>query len=154
MAKTGKDDKFLGPEGLTSLGDAAGLGDANTPCEAMGQHEILPHEIVVSREDHVGWRLFLCKTPARVVLGIADGLGHHKVIVNQTMPPPNPLAAPVMPPPPPAGRYLLLWDVFPSGPDWQYVVEVAVNGVVVFRQFKSATSKLPAKRGFLFMEVR
>jgi hypothetical protein len=155
MAKTGKDaDKdSVSPEGMTSLGDAAGLADGKTPCEVMGQNEILPHEIVVNQKDRVTWRVFLCNTPAKAVLGIADGLGHHKVLVNQTMPPPNPLSVAVMPPPPPHGRYVLIWTLFPTGPDWQMVVEVAVNGAVVFRQFKGAKSKLPVPRGFLFMEV-
>lgn len=155
MAKTGKDAEKVSPEGLTSLGDVAALGlaAAQTPCEVMGQNEILPHEITVNRTDQVSWRVSLCNTPARAVLGIADGLGHQKVLVNQTMPPPNPLTVNVMPPPPPPGRYVLIWTLFPSGPDWQMVVEVAVNGVVVFRQFKGAKSTLPMPRGFLFMEV-
>ena len=156
MAKSGKnaDQSLVSPEGLGSLGEVVGVAAAKTPCEVLGQHEILPHEIVVTQTDQVGWRVFLCNSPARAVLGIADGLGHHKVLVDQTLPPPNPLPAVVMPPPPPRGRYVLIWTLFPSGTDWQMVVEVVVNGTVAFRQFKSAKSNLPVPRGFLFLEVQ
>lgn len=158
MAKTGKelDKTSVVPDGMESLGDAVGLGAAETPCEAMSKDkEVTPHEIFVKQTDAVIWRVFLCNAPALAVLGIADGLGHHKVLVNQKVPPPNPLPVAVMPPPAPPGRYVLIWTLFPPpGTDWQIVVEVVVNGVTVFRQFKSAKSKLPVPRGFLFMEVQ
>jgi hypothetical protein len=155
MAKTGKDADKVSPEGLTSLGDVAALGlaAAKTPCEVMGENEILAHEITVSRTDHVVLRVFLCNTPARVVVGISDALGHKGTLANQRVPPPNPLPVNVMPPSPPAGSYALIWALFETGPDWQMVVEVAVNGAVVFRQFKGAKSKVPVPRGFLMMEV-
>ncbi len=154
MAKTKDTDQdSIVPDGLSSLGAAAGIAAAKTPCEVMGENEILPHEISVKRTDQVSWRVYLCNTPARAVLGIADAMGHQKIIVNQAVPPPNPLTANVMPPPAPLGRYMLLWLLFPTGPDWQMVVEVAVNGVVLFRQYKSSKSTLPTTRGFLFMEV-
>jgi hypothetical protein len=155
MAKTGKDKSVIAPEGLGSLGDAVGLATTETPCEAMGKNEITPHEVFVKKTDEVIWRVFLCNAPALAVLGIADGLGHHKVLANQQVPPPNPLAATVMPPPAPAGRYVLIWTLFPPpGTDWQIVVEVAVNGATVFRQFKGAKSKSPVPQGFLFVEVQ
>lgn len=156
MAKAKESDKTaVVPEGLESLGDAVGLAAAQTPCEVLGKNEITPHEIFVKRTDEVIWRVFLCNAPAVVVLGIADGLGHHKVLANQPIPPPNPLPVKVMPPSAPPGRYVLIWTLAPPpGTDWQMVVEVAVNGTTVFRQFKSAKSNFPVPRGFLFMEVQ
>lgn len=155
MAKTGKDAEKVGPEGLTSLGDVAALGlaAAKTPCEVMGENEVPAHEIFVKRTDEVICRLFLCNTPARAVVGISDALGHQKVLANQVVPPPNPLPVNVMPPPLPVGRYALVWALFQTGPDWQMVAEVAVNGTVVFRQFRGAKSKVPVPRGFLMVEV-
>jgi hypothetical protein len=155
MAKTGKNPEkdSIVPDGLSSLGEAVGLANAQTPCEVMGQNEILTHEIAVNRTDEVVCRLFLCNTPARAVLGIADALGHQKVLANQKLPPPNPLTVTVMPPSPPAGRYALIWALFQTGPDWQMVAEVAVKGTVVFRQFRGAKSKVPVPRGFLMVEV-
>jgi hypothetical protein len=156
MAKAkDSDDIVIAPDGMGSLGNAVGLAAAETVCQVMGKNEITPHEIFVKRTDEVIWRVFLCNAPALAVLGIADGLGHHKVLANQQVPPPNPLPVAVMPPPAPPGRYVLIWTLFPPpGTDWQIVVEVAVNGATVFRQFKSAKSKLPVPRGFLFLEVQ
>lgn len=158
MARTkGSDNAVIAPEGIGSLGDAVSLAANETPCQVMGKNEILPHEIAVDRDDTVVWRIFLCNSPAVARLRIADGMGHHKDLVNQKMPPPNPLVATVAKPPvsPPPGRYVLIWALsLPPGTDWQMVVEVSVNETTVFRQYKSAKSTFPEPRGFLFMEVR
>ena len=157
MAKAKEDKGVVSPEGLGALAasnaDGAGLA-AKTPCEELRDHEIIIHEIVVTPSDQVQWRLFLCNTPARALLTISDAMGHKGTLVNQTVPPPNPLLRAVMPPAPPLGRYVLIWSIFPTGPDWQTVAEVLVNGVVVFRQFKGAKSAVAIPRGFLFMEVQ
>ena len=159
MAKTGKavDKELVSPEGMGSLATSSegvtGLEAAQTPCELLGSHEVIVHEIAVTRNDRVDWRVFLCNTPARALLTLADAMGHRVTLVNQTLPPPNPLVRRVMPPTPPAARYVLIWSVFPSGADWQMVAEVLVNDVVVFRQFKSANSNEPFPRGFLFVQV-
>jgi hypothetical protein len=160
MAKTkDSDSTAIAPDGMGSLGDAVGLAAGETVCQVMGKNEILSHEIVVKRTDEVIWRIFLCNAPAVARLRIADGLGHHNDLVNQKIPPPNPLTAVVARPPvsPPRGRYVLIWALSPpppAGTDWQMVVEVLVNEVAVFRQYKSAKSQFPDPRGFLFMEVQ
>jgi hypothetical protein len=133
--------------------EAAAIRGAQTPCEALGQHEILAHQISVTRNDLLQWRMFVCNTPGRAVLHLLDSMGHRATLLDQPVPPPNPIARNVMPPTPPPGQYTLVWALAPSGTEWQTVAEVLVNGVVVLRHFKSHTSNEPFPRGFLGIQV-
>lgn len=145
------------PEGVEELLglDATDLRAAGqTPCEAFEKREILVHEISVTPNDRLEWRMFVCNSPGLAVLRLMDSMGRTVGLVDQPVPPPNPISRLAMPPTPPAGRYLLYWGLAPVDPNnWQTAVEVLVNGVVVFRHFKSSKSKEPFSKGFLNVVV-
>ena len=151
----GDDADLVRPEGVEDVIDLdlAMSRNAGTRCEALGQHEILPLTISVTRTDRLEWRMFVCNTPGRAVLHLLNNMGSRVTLVDQTVPPPNPISRNVMPPTPPPGRYTLVWALAPSGPNWQVVAEVLVNGAVVFRHFKSQGSNEPFPRGFLNIQV-
>ncbi|HSF38975.1 MAG TPA: hypothetical protein VLT87_04220 [Thermoanaerobaculia bacterium] len=145
------------PEGVEDLLglDRAGLDAVGqTPCQVLGEREIVVNTISVTRNDRLEWRMFVCNSPGLAVLRLMDSMGRTVSLVDQRVPPPNPIQRVAMPPTPPAGRYTLFWGLAPVDPtNWQTVAEVLVNGTVVFRHFKSSQSKEPFSKGFLNVVV-
>ena len=137
----------------SGIADAAGNALAPTPCETLGAKEIIVQEIVVRPGDQLEWRMTVCNTPGRAILRMMSSTGAKISLVDQVIPPPNPIRRSIMPPTPPAGQYVLYWGLEPSGPDWQTVAEVALNGTVVFRHFKGSKSAEPFSKGFLYVRV-
>lgn len=133
--------------------DAASNALAPTPCEVLGKNEIVVQAITVHPGDRLEWRMYVCNTPGRAILRLMSSSGATVHLVDQVIPPPNPISRSVMPPTPPIGQYVLYWGLEPSGADWQNVVEVALNGTVVFRHFKSSKSNEPFAKGFLYVQV-
>lgn len=158
MAKK-RDDRSV--ENIDEVPNLAGAIDGSatksfsgTPCEQLKASEITVPELAISHSDRLEWRMLVCNSPGRAVLRLMSSAGVKVSLVDQNVPPPNPIRRLVTPPALPPGRFVLYWGLLvPPGTDWQNVVELAVNETVVFRHFKSSQSNEPFPKGFMYVTV-
>jgi hypothetical protein len=122
----------------------------------LGQNEI-PRPggvITVPLGGTVEFRLHSCFSPGNLIVRLGP-LGElvpsSTVLINQQVPPPNPvtLTLPALS----AGRFLLHWSFLPVTTPWQIVTEIAVDGMVKFRQLKHNGGNIPLPSGFMVLEV-
>ena len=124
-----------------------------SPCANRGKE--IPAAVFANHTQQVQAWFMVCSSPAhlRIVLSSVSASTTHggTVLFEQDVPPPNPVILTLNPLPP--GQYVIQWSYVVTGPSWEVVAELLVDGATRFRKRNTASDSIPANTIWDFLMI-